>query len=353
MLTIHHAILHSFDLRSGEIYLSARELDLDDRKAKSFVTRHVKKASQSMDNNHGQFTEDSGFAQELSRYLAGYMDFLEFSQQIGRFFYEELRKGDQEAPCDLLVVDFENQPDQRQMEDDPERMSQAFEGQRTRYFIMLLLPRKEIFIHSMYGEGGQAVAEVMRTDACLPSPTQKIDTYAVVDCNDMSVAFKDKPRTIAGATTYLIPAGLLSCSHEASSKEVIESVVTIVEDVAEEYGMNSTVALSKAKAYVTDCAENEQDVNPEEVGRKVFQGEPDKIETFQKKAEIQHLPETVQVKKGQTTRMTKVQKIKTDTGVEISFPSQYADSTDFIEFISEADGTLNIHIKGIGSIENK
>ena len=73
----------------------------------------------------------------------------------------------------------------------------------------------------------------------------------------------------------LIPEGLLQCSVEASSKEVIETVARIVEEVADEFGANAAVALSKAKAYVSEKAdESEEFLAPWEVGDEVFEDEP-------------------------------------------------------------------------------
>ena len=46
-------------------------------------------------------------------------------------------------------------------------------------------------------------------------------------------------------------------------------------------------------------------------------------------------------------------KIKTDTGIEITFPSEYIENTDFIRFINNPDGTLSIELKNIGKIVNK
>ena len=46
------------------------------------------------------------------------------------------------------------------------------------------------------------------------------------------------------------------------------------------------------------------------------------------------------------------QKIKTDTGIEITFPAEYAGNDDFIEFINQPDGTISIAVKNIGKIKS-
>ncbi len=46
-------------------------------------------------------------------------------------------------------------------------------------------------------------------------------------------------------------------------------------------------------------------------------------------------------------------KIRTDTGIDITFPAEYGKNPDFLEFESNLDGTLSIRIKNVGAIENR
>ena len=43
----------------------------------------------------------------------------------------------------------------------------------------------------------------------------------------------------------------------------------------------------------------------------------------------------------------------TDTGIEVSFPAEYGDDPEFIQFSTEENGLISIELKNIGSIENK
>ena len=52
-------------------------------------------------------------------------------------------------------------------------------------------------------------------------------------------------------------------------------------------------------------------------------------------------------------RVAKSHKIRTDTGIELTFPAEYSRNPEYMTFTSEADGTISIQIKNIGSIENK
>ena len=48
----------------------------------------------------------------------------------------------------------------------------------------------------------------------------------------------------------------------------------LVEEVAEEYGANTAVAVSKAKAYVAENADESDELAPWDLGEEVFEDEP-------------------------------------------------------------------------------
>ena len=66
-----------------------------------------------------------------------------------------------------------------------------------------------------------------------------------------------------------------------------------------------------------------------------------------------NIPERVRVDKKAAERITRNHKIRTDTGIEITFPSEYAHNPEFIEFASMPNGLISIELKNITQIENK
>lgn len=375
MINILHAILHVYDFETGIASLSTRELDLGTRATLSYVRSFLRKASNSADNRHGEFKPDSGFVGELDQYLDDRNDFVSLSQQIAQFIFEELRRSDNPEPCDLLVADFEDEPEpgadtkvdvtgNSEVGDGADfadavdvamqqALESAYQGQGDRKFAIILLPRKKSFLHNIEGSDDHAYNELMRTDATLPNPTQKVDSYAVVNTRTFSVDFADKVRSVAGQDTYIIPDSLLQCTTHASTREVIKQVTDIVEQVAQEYGANPTVAVSKAKACVSENAGDSAVLLPWDIGEEVFEDAPQMRERYHERSREADLPERVQVKASVANRLTKSQKIRTDTGIEITFPAEYSSTSDYISFINQPDGSINIEIKGIGKIENR
>ena len=353
MLSIRHAILHAFDFDTGATFFSDHELDLDEKLVKSYVRRHLNRCVSSERNMHGEFDANSGFVEELRLYLSHQTAFETFSKQIAQFLWETLRTCDDLEPIDLLVADFEQSAEAPKGDADEEELERSFAAEPTRRLAVVLLPRSQTFMHSIEHPSGGAFNEIVRHDATLPNPSGKVNTYALVDCKTHAVDFCDKERTIAGSEVWIMPNMLLQCTREPSSHEVIESVERIVEQVAEESGANTVRAISRAKTCVAHSVELDERLVPEDIGRQVFVEEPEMAQRYEEHAREAGLPEEVHVRRAAARRLTKSHRIRTDTGIDIAFPSEYSSGNDYIRFEREEDGTLTITIRNVSHIENR
>ena len=350
MIKVGQAILHVFDFESGSTYLSERTLDLTVRSTRSYVQRHLRKISSNAESRHGAFAPDSGFALELGRYLAGEREFVDFSVEIAQWFWEELRRAEDLEQCDLLVADFTDTDAGGAGEAEGEGDGPSFDGpEGRRFFAILLLPRRQTFVHEVGGEAN----DIARQDAVLPNPSQKVASYVLVDAQTLAIDFHDKERSVGGTSVAIIPERFLQCTSEASSHEVIDEVSVIVRDVAEEFGLTPAVEVGRAKAVVARAAEVEESFAPAEVGRAVFEDRPDVAERFEERVRAASLPEEAPVRRGVANRLTRSHKIRTDTGVEITFPSELADRPGYLDFSTDAEGRITITVGNVAHIENR
>ena len=352
-MNINHAILHVLDFVACEHVYAREEMDLADKTAKKYVASQARRALGNLDNKHGKFSAESHFAAALRDYFAGRLGFVELSAEIAQFFARELGHMEKPVSTDVLVVDFdESDSSSAATADDVEA---EFDGPIPRYFAIFLLESKQAYVHETgFGESGERNG-IARNRAVLPNPSQKVASYALVNLRTQSVAFVDKKRIVAGDERWLIPDGLLQCSMEASTKETFTAVTELVEAVAEEYGQNAAVALSRAKACaVESVVEDELDgLDLAEVAEAAFESNPAMRERFEEAAQAIDLPERVPLEREAVRRVAKSHKIRTDTGIEVTFPAEYSRNPEYMTFTSEADGTISIQLKNIGSIENR
>ncbi|MBF0911235.1 MAG: nucleoid-associated protein [Atopobiaceae bacterium] len=349
MLRVTKAILHVFDFETGSKYFSQSILDLDDRQAKSYVQRRLRKITANPESRHGEFAPTSNFANGLQEYAQGEVEFVEFSQQIAQWFWEELRRTDDVEQCDLLVADYVDTDITHAVNNIQNTQSESFDDEGKRLFAIVLLPRKQTFIHDVLN----GTNEIVRQDATLPSPTQKVDSYAVIDFDTGAIDFHDHNRSVAGEDKCIIPELFLECTSKVSSHEAISEVTVIVQDLAEEYGLEPVVEVSRAKAAVAEAAEVEEAVDPIKVGQRIFEKQPQIQEQYEAQIARKNLASEIPVKRGVANKIAKNHKIRTDTGIEISFPSHLTNRPGYLEFSHETDGRITISIKNIAHIENR
>ncbi|MCI8425207.1 MAG: nucleoid-associated protein [Adlercreutzia sp.] len=353
-MKINQAILHVLDFVSCVNVYAQAPMDFSNKVAKRYVTSQAKRTLSNLDSKRGQFAPDSLFAEELRGYFRGERDFVGLSQQIAEFVAGELGRMEKTPSTDVLVIDFEGDLDQTVREMTDEEAEAAYKAAGPRYFAIILLEARQAYMHEVgTNDFGDTATTIARHHAILPNPSQKVASFALIAADGMDVWFVDKEREIAGEKRWLIPDGLLQCSMEASSKEVLEAVTTVVEEVAEEYGANTAVALSRAKAYVAERAEESDEVDAHELGREVFADAPQVAERFDRAVDEGVLPERVVVEKAVAKRVTRTHKIRTDTGIELTVPAEYGENAEFLEFFSTPDGRIEIALKNIGSIENR
>ncbi len=380
MFSINHAVLHVLDFESCVTVISQEELDLDNKNVKSYVARMCKHALGGMSNRRGEFLPDSPFAGELAAFLCGDVAFMDLSAQIADFLSAEFARMEKPTSCDVLVVDFEDEPPAQVHEGDeggedaegsdglpgdlatedsqatPAPTAEdaaAYAARSRRYFAILLLESKPAFMHEVgRGDAGGTVNSIERHHAILPNPSQKLSSYAFIDVRSRAIRFLDKERTVAGEARWVLPEGLLSCTNDLSSKELFDATIELVSDVAEEFGVNSAEAIGRAKAYMAANATDDDEVPFDEFVDDVFEDEGPR-RRFEEAAASEHLGEGVRVEKNVASRAGRNHKIVTDTGIVVTFPAEYSKNTELIEFSSTPNGLIKIELKNIGSIENR
>lgn len=332
-MIIKKSVLHILDFNSGMSVFSQNELDLSDDAVSTFLQKHLEKLHKDSAGKTGRFNDESGFAAALTEYIGGGLEFIDFSAQIANVLYENISLSDKLDPIDLVAVDY--------IIDDED------------YFSLLLITNKSAYTHQVITDENGIHNEIMKHHAILPAPSQKIDTYALINKQTGEIYFSDKKRQIDGRSVVVLPEILLECSYGVSTKEAVKIVREIANEVAEEYGANTAVAVSKAKSYIVENCEESDTISTEQLAENIFSESPIMREAFEKRIEEKEIPRDFKIEKTSAVRASRSQKIKTDTGIEITVPVEYFEDDRYIEFINNSDGTISIALKNIGKLTNR
>jgi hypothetical protein len=332
-MIIKKVILHILDFNSNICVFSQKELDFSNDNISHYIEKHIEKALIDPNKRSGEFLPDSIFSIYLQKYNQDKISFIEFSTFIANMLYEQISKSDKLDSIDFLVVDFSND--------------------NSNYFALLLLSNKIAYTHEVINDANIIHNQIIKHYAILPNTSQKIGSFAIINKQDLSIDFIDKNRMINGKDVLVLPDQILQCKSNISTKEAVKIVKQITTKVADEHGANSTVAISKAKNFIVENSEVSSTFSPIDLGQEVFSDSPIMQNEFENKVKESSLPNDVKIDKNIAVRTIRKHKIKTDTGIELTFPADYFENHEYIEFINNPNGTISIELKNIGQITNR
>lgn len=326
---LNAAVLHIFDYSSGISCFSEETLNIEDAMIEKYVTRHVRRLLQDLRARHGFFNESSEFLGHVNDYAEGRTGFLEFSRRAAGTF-DAFLKNLAVHSCDVLFADFRSDS--------------------VPYTAMLVLDNQLAYTHSTTATAsGKVMNTIVQHHAVLPSASKKLNTYAVINMITREILFADETKWNAG-DIQVMQDMVLDCTSEKSGQEVLEEVTEIAGEVAVQFDENPTLLLPKVKQYIRRSSEEEKPLDVAEAAHEIFGDAPAMKEEFLKKTKEKEIPEEVEIPKKAAARKMKNQRIRTDTGIELSFPVEYFENPDLIQFINEPDGTISIAIHRIGKI---
>lgn len=333
-MMIQQAILHILDFNANMCILSQKELDFTSDIVYEYVDKRIRRILCDAGQQSGIFYATSTMQRDIQQMLDGEMTFAEFASNTAKKLYDFLSHCEKTESLDVLFVDFQDDEDIRNL-------------------AVMLLEHKTAYTHQILDDDGAVYNNLITHHAILPGLSQKVEGYAYIRCHDFSVRFVDKKRSLDGEEICVLPDRVLQCTAAISGRDAVKLVSKITAQVAEDYGVNAVEALSKAKNYLAENAEAEQAFSPEAMGEAAFTSSPQMQAAFKEQLAEAKLPEQVDIQKDFALRTGRQHKIKTDTGIEITFPSEYVENTEYIQFINNPDGTISIELKNIGKIINK
>lgn len=335
MVEVRKAILHVLDAGSGVSSFSQKQLDLADDAIFDYVTKQIEKAAENTGLHSGELIGvENEFRVKLGQYERELLNFERFANWVGEEVWQVFTTSDRGDSADLLIAEY-------------------VENGR-RMLAILKCALRTGYAHTVEpGEDGTPVCRIVRRTDALPAPTQKAEEIALVEIVGGKVSFLEKPRMIDGQDSPLFTKNLLKCTSQASAGETVQIIRAIAETVAQTYGEDPTAAVARAKSTIAERVERDDTLAPFDLGGEVFAGREEMEEEFRRQVSAAGVPQQVAVPKKLAVRTARNQKIKTDTGIEITFPLDYAENTDYLEFVRHEDGRISIEIKNVGSIENK
>ncbi len=335
IIGIKKAILHILDASAGTGVFSDELLDTEDAQINTFITTHTERLYESALLRSAEFKPTSGFLAKIEQYNNSDITFAELSKNAAQRLYDAIASTEEPKSCDVIITEFVSN--------------------ESRILGILKCDNKTGFTHSVSNADGRVRNNIINHYAILPPITHKLSECAFIDLDSRAIKYRGKTSKIDGDSVDIIAELLLECEYEISPRESANTMTRIAKKVALENGADSIQARAKLKEYVTESIEenNYECLDTQKVADKVFEGMPTVRDEFVKKMEKAGVPEKVEVNNYITKKMASNIKLSTNTGVELSFPPEHYRNPEFMEMITNEDGTISIKINNITELINR
>jgi hypothetical protein len=332
-ILIKKAVLHILDANVGVPVLSQQELELTEE-TYGFLEKVIAKFFEDENAKAAEFTSESGRMAELCLELTRGLDFIAGSIEIANLLFAIMQANPAIVPADLVCALFSR-------DDQP-------------YLGILKLNYRTGYIHCVDSEAEVCVNSLIKQKTVLPSETQRLEEAVVVNLVNRSLRLLEKEYEIDGTKDYYLSKTLLRCSQQLSNAQKAKVIDKATQKISKKYYDGDFAPMAQMRKTVAANLDEVNCVELERVAREVFRDDPPAQREYLEEIHQAGLTESqLQLPEKLVTKKFASQKIRTDTGVEINFPSDYFNDRDKLEFINNSDGTISIVIKNVGKISSK
>ena len=228
---------------------------------------------------------------------------MDYSIDLCRRIFSYLSQTDNTASIDCVVCDFEKNDE--------------------RYIGIVEFPNQIGFTHQVAQGENLVRNDIIKYYSILPTPSQKISAFAFVNAETLRARYMDQRRFLDGKDVSIIPNFILECTNSISPKAAVNAVKNIALQLSEQHGKNSAAIVSRTKAFLAENAETSDSLDTVELSHMVFPESDELAEEFVQQIHQQGIPVSIPVERTYAIREGKKHKIKTDTGIEITIPSDF------------------------------
>ena len=330
---VKRAILHILDTNAGIPVLSETLLGIP-LGIQEYLCKHLSRAMKDPEIKRTQFTDPEGaFCQSFERYKKDAESLVAVSQDMARQFFDYMLEHVEVPPADLVVVEFTG-------DNDP-------------YLGVLKMNYKHSYIHYVDHDGGM-LNDILRQPCCLPTESQRLDEFVIINVHTRGIFLKEKKYEIDGHRAYYLSEEIVRCREALSEKQTFDIVEkTAKRLIAREY--NSDIGkLNAVKQVMAEDYEAGSAIDIGNIARTAFGNDTSVGEKFREEvAKRGVVEEKVPVTDNIEHKIFKKQKFVTDSGIEIAIPTDYLTREDIVEFKNNPDGTVSVVIKNIEGFQAK
>ncbi|MCL2415211.1 MAG: nucleoid-associated protein [Defluviitaleaceae bacterium] len=320
---INNAILHIMNNKTKEFIFSDEELDIDSDMVYEFLEKHIKRLFRDPGAKKAVFNHDSPILGIFNEFKERKMNFGALSRQIGQKL------------VDIMV----NAPDIP----DGALIFTQFNYQSASYLAIMKLNHREYYTHEIINSANH----IIKSPDALPFDSGRLEEAALIPFDPMVLNILERSYPINGDYINYFSEIFLECSPEMSKKEIAKIIKEISRDIVEKYD-DSLLQAKINIALIEESIEQDGEVRLEAVAKNAFEiTAPEVKDDFSEMLKDYELTGDINLDEKFCATQFGHFKFKATNGIEVKIPVGLTDDTEIVEFIRNADNSLNVVLKGL------
>jgi hypothetical protein len=325
---IKKLVMHILDTSLHMPVLSVREHP-EDEEIEDYIEKHILKALKDDNLKTASFQDGYNRVRELCTSMVyNEEEFIASSHEIAGILFDIMQKNIDIPTGDLVCC--------------------LFELDGVAHLGILKFNYRPSYIHYVQASQEGNVNSIIKQKTALPVETQKLDECAIISLRDLGIKLLEKKYDVNGEKEFYFSNIFLNCSSEVSDKQKVKLFKKATEDFNKKYFDDDHNVSAELKRAAAESIERNDAIDIVGVAETVFSQNPEIKTAYIEHVEKSGLKDrTISANDGVIEKNFSKQKLKTDTGIEISIPVGYYKDAGKIEFINNPDGTISILIKNV------
>lgn len=330
---IEKAILHIMDTGIDFPVLSDKLMTMDEE-TDYFLTTHIARLMEDAEFKECSFNREE---EDANRSLIEKIhddNFIETTKALGQSLFGIIHANLSIPPGDMVCCFFSI-------------------GQQ-KYFGILKFDYKPAYIHNLVMDEELKETGIIKQKAAIANEKQKINECILINMYDQSVMIKERKFDINDAKSFYLSTIFLKVDAKLSMKQKYDILERSAKEIVKEYYNDDVKKTSHIKTVMQNSIDDNMVIEVDEMAREAFSDNSQIHDHYKNKIAQKGFDENaIQINEQLEKKIHKKQKISTDTGIEISVPTDYMNDSQKIEFFMNEDGTVSILIKSINHMIGK
>ncbi len=324
MIEIKQISTYQLDTGEGVIIGSERHLPLEEEERR-FLTHKLEKLFAANRRKEGTLPAMGWLNEQVYRFQRQEQSFTQLAEEIAQRYYTCKRECNRFAPSALVI---------------------AIVAYEQAHYLLLLDHGYRSAFHCTLDDHHHSVYQ---PTLFLSNTLLKDDFAFTLSMGDHSLYVLEQ----RGEKGYVMSEHFLQVQPVPSYDEAHQAMEESVRALTEKYEMDTTLALTKMKQVAKEHVEEQEELRMETIAQEVFEEVPFAADEFCARMKQAGIQESVALENVKVRKAMSMQRIKTDTGVEITFPIEYMEESDKLEIVHARDGMMLIAIKNVTHIQNR